>query len=57
MQPYGVKRNWNHTEDNIKNGVAKRPKTHSKTKKICNRQRRRTDKHNISPIPTQRKIN
>lgn len=45
MRPYGVKRNWNATEDLMKNGHAERPSSHKKNKKIYHRIARRRFKN------------
>lgn len=45
MKPYGVKRNWNSTEDYKKNGKAQRPKSHTKIKKILHRRARRVSRN------------
>ena len=45
MKPYGVKRNWNATEDYVKNGGGVSPKTHTMLKKKLHRAERRRTKH------------
>ena len=41
MKPYGVKRNWNETEDCLRNGRAYRNRTHRKILKMLHRRARR----------------
>jgi len=44
MRAYGVKRNWNATEDYLRNGCACSHKLHRKLMKIMHRRERRTSK-------------
>lgn len=50
MKPYGLKRNWNVTEDFAKNGRAYRRKTHRKGVKHFHRTERRVSKMKLKDL-------